>query len=61
MNGTLIARKPRLTHNHVYESEGTYEVRLRVVYDSNEAAETKMLVTITDPLKRNASRASHER
>jgi PKD domain-containing protein len=50
--------KPLLTHSHIYESEGTYEVTLRVVDDSNERAETKILVTITDPPKRNANSAS---
>lgn len=50
--------KPRLTHNHVYESEGTYEVKLRVVDDSNEAAETKILVTITGPPKRTRESVS---
>ena len=45
--------KPRLTHSHVYDSAGTYEVKLRVVDDSNESSEIKMTVTITDPPKRN--------
>ena len=48
--------KPQLIHTHVYDSEGTYEVKLRVVDDSSEAAETKILVTIIDPPKRNTSR-----
>jgi hypothetical protein len=60
MSGTSIARNPASNRNShtvtFYESKGTYEVKLRVVDDSNEAAETKILVTITDPPKRNASR-----
>lgn len=40
--------KPRLTHSHVFKEQGTYNVRLRVVDDSNEAAETTIIVTITD-------------
>ena len=50
--------KPLLIHSHKYESEGTYEVKLKVVDDSNEAAETKILVTITDPAKSKTRSAS---
>ncbi len=53
--------RPQLTHKHVYESEGTYEVKLRVVDDSNEASETKVLVTVPEPSKPNASRAWRNR
>jgi len=45
--------KPRLTHSHVYEKEGTYKVTLRVVDDSNESSETTFMVTIIDPPERN--------
>jgi hypothetical protein len=52
--------KPLLTHSHVYKEKGTYEVKLKVVDDSNEAAEAKMIVTITDPPKRNTNRLSQK-
>jgi hypothetical protein len=47
--------KPRLTHSHVFEKTGIYNVRLKVVDDSNEATETTVVVTITDPRKRTAA------
>jgi hypothetical protein len=55
----IAGATPRLAHVHVYESEGVYEVKLRVVDDSNEVAETKILVTITDPPKRNSVTSRH--
>ncbi|HEY0726460.1 MAG TPA: PKD domain-containing protein, partial [Pyrinomonadaceae bacterium] len=41
--------KPKLTHRHVYEKEGTYAVKLRLVDDSNEANETTMVVNVVAP------------
>jgi PKD domain-containing protein/carboxypeptidase family protein len=42
------ADKPRLTHGHIFKEPGAYNVRLRVVDDSNEATEATLVVTITD-------------
>jgi len=59
----LIPRNPEShldTHKHVEESEGIYEVTLRVVDDSNEAAETKMLIT-QPTTQRNANSDSLQR
>lgn len=50
------ADNPKLTHSHVYEKEGTYTVRLRLVDDNNEANETTMVVTVIDPPKATANR-----
>jgi hypothetical protein len=49
--------KPRLTHRHVYENEGTYTVKLRLVDDNNEANETTMVVNVIDPPVRSKSTA----
>ena len=53
---TKPGQKPLLTHSHVYKEEGTYKVKLRVVDDSNEATETALVVTITNPPKRMTAR-----
>ncbi len=47
-----VKRPPlQLTHTHVYKSAGTYEVKLRVIDDSDESNETTLVLTITDPPK----------
>lgn len=50
--------RPKLTHRHVYEKEGTYTVKLRLVDDSNEANETTMVVNVVDPPVRAESTAN---
>lgn len=59
-NHEKAADKPQLTHSHVYKEKGTYEVKLKVVDDSNEASEAKMIVTIADPPQRSTSRISRK-
>lgn len=53
--------KPKLTHRHVYEKEGTYTVKLRLVDDSNEANETTMVVNVVDPPEPTANRTAGSR
>jgi PKD repeat protein len=60
-DGPKAGPKPRLTHSHVYEKEGTYNVRLKVVDDGNEATETTNVVTVTVPPKRTGARALHKK
>ena len=53
--------KPKLTHRHVYEKEGTYTVKLRLVDDSNEANETTMVVNVVDPPEPTANPTARNR